>query len=572
MSENDNAILEITRALQEACEQLTGPGAPFEIEQRQFNGAELLAYKNAPATLRDALAEARVHGDKTFITFQQERYSFDEFFACVDRLGNHLVNHYGVKKGDRIAIAMRNYPEWMIALVAIVSVGAIVAPLNSWGQADELAYTLGDAGASLVFCDQQRADSIADRLGELNCRAVVAKGNGEQEHECIDSWESTQQGTANLPEVDISAGDLVMLMYTSGTTGKPKGAVSSNFAICQTLVNFEVQGYISAMANQETIGKMLDSGFEPASLLAVPLFHVSGCYPVFMLNLRGGRKTSIMYKWNAEDALSIIEKERITIFVGVPTMSLALLESPAFASTDTSSLYSIGAGGAACPPHLKDLIYSKLPEAYAGTGYGMTETNATCSSFTGKAFRLNPRSAGILAPVVECKTVDEQGNTLPRGETGELYVKSPTNVQQYWNLPEASATTFIDGWVATGDVGYIDDNNFLYIVDRIKDMVIRGGENIFPIEIEGILQAHPAVLEAAVFGIPHDQWGEELVAAVAIHGGSTIDQQELQDYISGQAAAFKVPSVITLSSEPLLKNATGKLLKKAIRQSYLDSL
>jgi len=361
-------------------------------------------------------------------------------------------------------------------------------------------------------------------------------------------------------------------MYTSGTTGNPKGAVSSNFAICQTLVNFEVQAYISAMANPETIGKMLGSGFEPASLLAVPLFHVSGCYPVFMLNLRGGRKTSIMYKWNAEDALSIIEKERITIFVGVPTMSLALLESPEFTSTDTSSLYSIGAGGAACPPHLKDLIYSKLPDAYAGTGYGMTETNATCSSFTGEAFRLNPGSAGILSPVVECKTVDEQGNTLPRGETGELYIKSPTNVQQYWNMPEASDSTFIDGWVASGDVGYIDENNFVYIVDRIKDMVLRGGENIFPIEIEGILQSHPAVLEAAVYGVPDDHWGEELVATVALHASSTVSPQELQKYVAGQVAAFKVPGTIMLSSEPLAKNATGKLLKTVIRQSYLDNL
>ena len=363
-----------------------------------------------------------------------------------------------------------------------------------------------------------------------------------------------------------------MLMYTSGTTGNPKGAVSTNFALCQMLVNFEVHSYISAMANPETIEKMLGSGYEPSSLLAVPLFHVSGCYSVFLLNLRGGRKTSILYKWNAEEALAIIEKERLTVFVGVPTMSLALLESPAFETTDTASLYSIGAGGAACPPHLKDIIYSKLPDAYPGTGYGMTETNAACANCTGEAFRVNPGAAGTLSPIIECKTVDDQGNTLPAGETGEIYIKSPTNAQQYWNLPQASADTFIDGWVATGDVGYVDENNFIYIVDRIKDMVIRGGENIYPVEIEGILQSHSAVTDAAAYGIPSDQLGEELAATVEVHAGSSVTMQELQQFVASKVAGFKVPSHITLSDQPLAKNATGKLLKKVIRQTYLDSL
>ncbi len=269
-----------------------------------------------------------------------------------------------------------------------------------------------------------------------------------------------------MPDIDISAGDAVMLMYTSGTTGKPKGAVSTNFALCQTLVNFDVHSYISAMVNPETIEKMQCSGFAPCTLLAVPLFHVSGCYSVFLLSLGGGRKVSMVYKWNPEQALSIIEQERITIFVGVPNMSLALLEAPAFDNSDSSSLHSIGAGGAACPPHLKDLIYTKLPHAYPGTGYGMTETNAACAIYTREAFKVNPSACGTLSPIVECKTVDDQGNTLPLGDVGEIYIKSPTNAQQYWKLPEASTTTFIDGWVATGDVGYVDSNNFIYIADR----------------------------------------------------------------------------------------------------------
>lgn len=563
---------EIAAKLATACEQLTGPGAPFEVERRQFNGTDLLAYKNAPVTLRDALGEGRTHGDKTFITFGDETYSFNQYFIGVDKLAYHLVNHYDINRGDRIAIAMRNYPEWMIAFTAIVAVGAIVVPLNSWGQENELTFALKDAGAKLIFCDQARADSISGRLQELDCAAVLVRGQHEQSNERIASWESTQEGPASMPDVDISAGDLVMLMYTSGTTGNPKGAVSTNFAICQTLFNFEVHIYMSAMANPDAVEKMLGSGYEPSTLLAVPLFHVSGCYSVFLLNLRGGRKISIMHKWDAKEALTMIEKERLTAFVGVPTMSLALLESPAFDTTDTSSLYTIGAGGAACPPHLTDLIYAKLPNAYPGTGYGMTETNAACANCTGEAFRVNPGTAGTLSPIVECKTVDEQGNTLPAGESGELYVKSPTNAQQYWKLPEASAETFIEGWVATGDVGYVDEYNLLYIVDRIKDMVIRGGENIYPIEIEGILQAHPEVIEAAVYGVPHDHWGEELAATVAVQRGASVTAAQLQAHMASQVARFKIPSTITLTEEPLAKNATGKLLKKVIRQSYLNSL
>ena len=229
-----------------------------------------------------------------------------------------------------------------------------------------------------------------------------------------------------------------------------------------------------------------------------------------------------------------------------------------------------GAGGTACPPHLKDLIYSKIPDAYPGTGYGMTETNATCSSFTGRAYQLKPDASGLVSVIVDCKTVDESGRDLPQGSTGEFYVRSPTNVQQYWNLPEASADTFRDGWVATGDVGYIDDDGFLYVVDRIKDMVIRGGENIYPIEVEGVLLTHGAVYEAAVYGVPHDTWGEELAATVFAEAGTTAD--ELKAFLAPKLAAFKIPEYITVSAEPLAKNATGKLVKKEIRQAYLDSL
>ena len=559
-----------TQEIEQATAQLTAQGAPFEIIERQINGNSLRCYRNAPATLREALAQGRQYGDKVFITYEDERYSFDRFFDGVDRLANYLVSKLDIAKGDRVAIAMRNYPEWMMAYVAVISIGAIVVPLNSWGQGDELEYTLRDAGATLVFCDHQRLACIQDRLDGLGTRVIVVRpAQDAPAHPLVIAWEDSQTSPPLMPEADISMGDLAMILYTSGTTGNPKGAASSHFAVCQAVFNFECMATASAMVNPEAMGHMFAAGFDPSTLLAVPLFHVSGCYAVFLLNLRGGRKTSIMYKWDVEDALRIIERERITTFTGVPTMTMALLESPLWASTDTSSLFAIGAGGTASPPHLKDMILGKLPNAYPGTGYGMTETNAAGSSFTGRGYALRPDSAGIVSPIVDIKSVDADGRDLPPGATGELYVRSPTNVQQYWNLPEASASTFIDGWVATGDIGYIDESGFLYVVDRIKDMVIRGGENIYPIEIEGVLLGHPLVHEAAVFGVPDDHWGEQVAAVVYAEPGTS--EEDLRTHVAAKVAAFKVPAFFGIHHQPLPKNATGKLLKKAIRQAWLDA-
>ncbi|TXS95740.1 acyl--CoA ligase [Parahaliea maris] len=568
-------VAELVSAMNTAREQLTSPGAPWELEQRTINGIELRSYKQAPATLRDAIDAGRSHGDKICVTYEGERLTFDDFFQSADRLAHHLVHHHQVKRGERIALAMRNYPEWMMSFVAAVSIGAIVVPLNSWGRTEELSYGVADSGARVAICDSQRLGYLREALPELGCKAILVRGTedeaGPDASEWVEPWSLSQQAPAKMPEVEIAPGDLAIIMYTSGTTGKPKGAASTHFAVAQALHNFEFHAAQSAMANMPTVEKMLASGFEPATLLAVPLFHVSGCYSVFLLNLRGGRKTSIMYKWDPARALEIIERERITVFTGVPAMTLALLEHPGFESADTSSLFALGAGGTACPPHLSQLIYDKLPDAYPGTGYGMTETNATGSSCTGKAFRLRPNAAGNPSPIVEIRTVDEQGQTLPPGEKGELYLRSPTNVQQYWNLPEASAATFKDGWVATGDVGYVDEQNFLYVVDRIKDMVIRGGENIYPVEVEGVLLAHPAVHEATVFGVPHDHWGEEVVASVWLDREQT-SEEDLREYLGQHLAAFKVPAHILISGTELPKNATGKVLKKAVRDHYLAGL
>jgi long-chain acyl-CoA synthetase len=563
-------MADIVTRLREAGEQLLQVGGPHELNTVMIDGVSMPVYASAPQTLREALDAGRAHGDKTFVVYEGESWTFSQFFAQADRMGHLLVSQFGIGKGDRVAIAMRNYPEWMAAYTAIISVGAIVVPLNSWGQADELEYGLTDAGAKLVFCDQQRLDYIAPRLPGLGITAIAVRIDEATLPPQVQEWNALLQqvGDVSMPAAEIAADDIAMIMYTSGTTGKPKGAVSTNRAICQALYNFEFHAFSSAMANPESIAKMMAAGHDPSTLLVVPLFHVSGCFAVFMLNLRGGRKTAIMYKWDANKALALIESEQITTFTGVPAMTLALLEAEAFDHTDTSSLFALGLGGAATPPHLVTMIAEKLPDSYPGTGYGMTETCATGASCTGKAFHALPGTAGSISPIVEIKTVAEDGSDLPRGQSGEIYLRSPTNVREYWNLPQASAESFKNGWLATGDVGYVDENNFLFIVDRIKDMVIRGGENIYPVEVESCMIEHPAVLEVTAYGVPHDSWGEELAATVFTE--STVTEEEIRAWVAERLAGYKVPSYLTFTAQPLAKNATGKILKKQIRQAFLD--
>lgn len=561
---------DIAQLLADAASQLTQDGAPYALTDLSVGGNDYRVYQAAPDSMRELLAVGRGHGDACFIEYEDESWSFTRFYEHVDAIAYQLVNRYNLAKGDRVAIAMRNFPEWMTAYVAVTSLGAIVVPLNSWGKKDELEYALNDCGAKVVFCDQQRFNYIADDLINMGLKAVVVRPSEAINTANAESYDSFIDGINNIevPFFDVAPEDPAMIMYTSGTTGNPKGVVSSNRNITQAVINFEFSATSSAMANPKAIGAMIASGNPPASLLAVPLFHVSGCYAMFLLSLRGGRKIVMMYKWDAGKALELIEQKKITTLSAVPTMVMDVLEHPNFDSTDTSSLFALGAGGAACPPRFAELAYDKVDNVYAGTGYGMTENNATGSNCSGEAFRHKPNSAGVLSPVVEFKTCDENGNELEKGATGEIWLKSAAVAQGYWNNPEATAETFIDGWLVTGDIGYIDDEEFVFIVDRAKDIIIRGGENIAAAEIEGCLHDHPAIWEVAAISVPHDGLGEEVGVVANTKEGETITAEELQAFVKERLAAFKVPSKVWIRDEPMPRNATGKILKKALKEQY----
>ncbi|CAA0119160.1 Long-chain-fatty-acid--CoA ligase FadD13 [BD1-7 clade bacterium] len=562
---------EIRTKIDESAKQLTGEGSPWETTRDSIDGIEYTLYKNAPQSLKELIDAGRAHGDNEFLIYEGERLTFNQFFAKVDALSYQLVNEFGLKTGDHVAIAMRNYPEWMISFAAVALAGGIVVPINSWGQRAELEYALTDSDSKIAFFDQQRFDFIADDLESLGVTAIVARPSKDNANaQNIESVISAA-GDNTLAEHKTLAGeDSAMIMYTSGTTGNPKGALSSHRNVGQAIFNFEMMAICAAMSDPEPIGKMLERGHPPKVLLSVPLFHVSGCHSVFLLSLRAGRPIVIMHKWDKIQALEYIENERVTMISAVPTMLMDMLDADEWDNYDTSSMFGFGAGGSAQPPRLSSKIYEKLPDSFPGTGYGMTESNATGFAATGAAYKYQPKSTGVVTPIVDIKIIDDNGNEVAQGEAGQILIKSPTNVKGYWKKPDATAETLIEGWLYTGDVGYMNDEGFLFITDRIKDMVIRGGENIYSAEVESAILTHEGIAEAAVFGVPDEHLGEELAAAVVLRDES-LNVDAIQTHVASQLAKFKVPTKVFIQSEELPKNATRKILKKPLKEKYANS-
>lgn len=559
-AEYDNAINELTKE-----------GAMFELGQIEHQGRDYTIYKNAPETMLTHLDAARAFGDKDFLVYEGERYSYTEVFAAADALSNALIEQFGVGVGDRVAIAMRNYPEWIIGFLAIAYTGATIVPLNSWGQKPELEYGLTDSGAKTVLIDEQRLSYILDDLDQLQVQAIAARTSDKLlKADRVSDFQSLikQHKGKTAPTPQVGPRDLFMMLYTSGTTGRPKGAMTSHFALSQAMYSFDVSAFACSMCNAEAVGRMLEKGFDQAGLMAVPLFHMSGLHASFLLSLRGGRKLVMMYKWDAEKAIRLIEEERLTIFTVVPAMLQEVLNSPSFDQTDTSSLFNIGAGGSATPPKVTEMVNDKVDSPYQGAGWGLTETNTSLCSFTGKAMQANPTSSGFIHPIVELQTRDDDGKVLPEGETGVFWAKSIALIDGYWNRPDANDKDFADGWFCTGDIGRIDEHGYVYLSDRAKDMVIRGGENVYPAEVEAAFFHHPAVAEVGVFGVPDDKLGEEVGAAVVFKPGMETTEQELRELVAGQLAKFKTPRYIWLRSEPLPRNPSGKILKRRLRDEY----
>ena len=560
-------------SLKDASDALTLAGSRFEMETVTIRGVPTRVWKNAPNDLGVLLDLSRAHGERVFTILDDDRVTYEANYRAVAALSRALAE-MGVAKGDRVAFAMRNLPEFPVVFFAIVSLGAIAVPLNAWWTGAELEYGINDSGATVLIVDAERHARLAERRDALPAveAVVVARApaplDGAVRLEDLigapGSWAALPD-TAR-PVIDIASDDDAAILYTSGTTGNPKGALVThrNF-----LTNIFSGGFAAARSFLRR-GEPIPEPSPRVSLTVVPMFHATALSAGMMPSVAGGGTMIYMHKWDAVRAMEIIEREKVHVTGGVPTIAWQLIEHPDRHKYDLSSIEAIAYGGAPSAPELVRKIFEEFG-ALPGNGWGMTETTATVTSHSSEDYLNRPTSAGPPVAVADLEIRADDGVTvLGVGDVGELWARGPMIVKEYWNKPEATAETFIDGWVRTGDLARLDEEGFLYIVDRAKDMVIRGGENIYSSEVENALYEHPAVTDCAVIGLPHRTLGEEPAAVVHLAPGTTASEAELQGWVRERLAAFKAPVAIRFVHETLPRNANGKILKKDLKGLFED--
>ncbi|MDR7348383.1 long-chain acyl-CoA synthetase [Enteractinococcus fodinae] len=562
--------MEPKRSHEDIQAELTAEGAPFETLEIDRDGVPVRAWKNAPPSVRAMVENSRAFGDQDFLVYDDERLTYREHFTRVAGLAKELMETYGIAKGDRVAIAMRNYPEWVIAFFAASCTGAIVVPLNAWWTARELEFGLRDSGAKVVIADQERLDLLGSVLPELEIPAMVARPTKPLPENTRDI--STVASAEELPAVDLDPEDDATLFYTSGTTGTPKGALGTHRNICGNVVSQVYSGVRGMLRLGHTLAEVQAATPAPmVSLMAVPLFHATGCHTVLMGAFERGGTLVLMYKWEPGTALELMERERVTHFTGVPTMLTQMYNHPDFEDRDLSSLTVMASGGASAAPVLVERTTQLLPAAAPGNGYGLTETSSMTTSNRGIDYVIHPDSVGPPVAICEVEVVDPASREpLPIGEVGELRIKGANVVKGYWNRPDATDEVFVDGWFYSGDLARLDDEGFVYIVDRAKDMIIRGGENVYSAEVEAAIHQHPNVTDCAVIGVEHEVLGEEVGAVVQTKVGSSLTDEELRTFLADRIARFKIPTRWEILEDELPRNAAGKLLKREIK-THLDN-
>ena len=543
--------------------QLTASGGPFEVVTIEQDGVQLPAFRNAFNTLPEFLAAGRVHGEKEFMVYGSDRWSFARFYAAVDALAGNLQMQCSLSAGDPVAIAMRNRPEWAVAFVAIALVGAVPVPLNSFGLRDELLANLRDVKPRWLICDQDRHARVGADLQALDCRAIVVDANlGAY------SWTGLiATGAPAFQSVALAPQDPALILFTSGASSQAKGVLSTQRAVCQALCNIDFIGAISALTSPAAVAAIMARGLQPTTLSAVPLFHVSGLHAQLLSSLRNGRRLVFMQRWDPATALEHIRTERITQFNGAPAMVQQLLNAPGFDDPEvTGTLGGLGFGGAGLPQGLIDEVLMRRADSLSGIGFGMTESNGAGAAASGALFRMRPQSSGQLSPIVELQVVDDQGNPLPTDQRGEICLRGVTLMQGYWGPNGVNRAFSADGWFRSGDIGFVDADGFLHVVDRIKDVINRSGEKISAAEVESCLLLHSQIVEAAVVGVPDLTTGEAVVAMVVLAEGAHIGGSEVRQHVANHLAAYKVPVRVYLQHSVLPRNPAGKLLKSAIRK------
>ena len=570
-----------------ARQELTAPGSPFAVSEIVVRDVPIKVFASAPPNMRVVWEMTAPHAEKDYIVYEDERYTYGEIQAQVRALADLLRNTHGVGSGDRVALAMRNYPEWVVGYWATISIGAAVVGLNAWWTPTEMSYGLTDSRPKVLIADDERLERALQVLDDVRAggRMHIISVRSERELPSDASrWADVVVGAAapaDLPAADIDPDDDATIFYTSGTTGFPKGAQLTHRGSVHNLMNLVFMGTATASAEAKAVaaGDVEPPGAPTAPppaqnvfMAPTPLFHVTACNCLLHPATLTGSRLVLTYKWDPGRALELIEREGVTTFSGVPTMSRELLQHPDWEKRDTSSLQGMGGGGAALQPDLVDKIAGALKGTGApSTGYGLTETHGIVTANAARFFIAKPASCGPVVPTLDAKLVDDEGNDLPAGPdtVGQLCVRGAVVIKGYLNRPEATADSIRDGWFNTGDIAKIDEDGFVFIVDRAKDMVLRGGENVYCSEVETVIYQHDAVAETAVFGIPDERLGEEVAAAIVLKPGTSLSEGELRAFLGERIAKHKIPAKVWFLDDQLPRNANGKFVKRELRKQLI---
>lgn len=553
--------------LKRVWEEMTSAGQMFSVHRQEVLGNDILCYENAPASLRDLWMLSAGHAESDYLVYQDERLTYAQAHKQTAALASELAA-MGVEPGDRVAIAMRNYPEWMLAYWATVSMGAVVVGMNAWWVPGEMEYALEDSTPKVLIADSERLERFRELGQKFGYLTLIAVRCDEQQRGDAADWASLVAGDGAMPDAVVDTDDDACIFYTSGTTGRPKGAQLTHRGCVSNVMNVAFINAAQASALAQAAGNEAPApGSEAAvrALVATPLFHVTANNCVAQVATLVGGRLVLMYKWDAGEALKLIEQEQISAFSAVPMMTREVLAHPNFSAHDTSSLKTMGGGGAAMQPDLVGKVPERLPNTRPNTGYGMTETCGIIAALALEFYLDRPTSVGPVMPTLEARCVNEEGEVMGPNEIGEVTVKGAPVIRGYLNRPDATAETIKDGWLHTGDVGYIDEDGFLYLVDRAKDMVLRGGENVYCAEVENAIFEHENVAECAAFSVPDERLGEEVGVAVYLKSGAGLTAEELRTHCKALLAPYKVPRYVWFVEEPLPRNANGKFVKRQLQ-------
>ncbi|MDB5726597.1 MAG: acyl--CoA ligase [Novosphingobium sp.] len=552
---------ELDLELRAVMDRLTAPGGPLETVMGERHGHAVPMIARAPATLPALFAHfCAQHGDKEFLVDGARLLTFAQTHALAQQLAGALVAEHGVVRGDRVGIAARNSANWIVTHMAVLMAGGCATLLNGWWCGEELAEGIALAGCTLVLADAERATRLG---GHPHPARVVVFG-----HDGLDGL-LVEAGEGALP--DLAGEDLATMLFTSGSTGKARGAVSDHLGVVQAALSYAAQTLM--VATLRTDQGNPPQG-QPCALVNVPLFHVTGEVPLYLQSFVIGRKLVLMPKWEPLEAMRLIEREAVTYFVGVPLMSIELAEHPRRGEFDLSSCVTFSAGGAPRPAHHVRRLREALPDGFPVLGYGLTETNAVGCANHNENYLAKPASTGpATRPLVEVAIFGEAGERFAQGKTGEIGIRSICNFLGYWDSPQDTAAALTpEGFVRTGDLGYLDPDGYLFIVDRKKDLIIRGGENIASAEVEAALYAHPGIAEVSVFGLSEERFGEVPVAVFLAKPGVTLGEAELRAFLAGHLAPFKIPVRFWAETLALPRLGTEKVDKRALRERYAGKL